>query len=162
MNKFIIICTLVFCNVLHAEKVIGDWKVAELGNFIVAKTTNASNETTGVFCGDASKACYLILSNRCSENKVSVLLINSSEGVFTVQTTCMLIEDKYVSIFDESYSKQILEVFIEGQPFGFAAALDNGYFKSIRFSGIGAKKALEEANKLRSIKKENETKSFTF
>ena len=67
-----------------------------------------------------------------------------------------------MNVFDAADKDNIVNTFIGGQPFGFALALRDGIFKSTRFSGIGAKNALEEAMKLRNKKVKNKKDTYEF
>ena len=164
MKTIVFLAILIFSANSYSDSIYKDWVVTTLGNYVVAKTTNNNNETIGVFCGENGAACfpYLILDSKCAESMFSQLLVNGDEGVFSVKTTCLLIESKYVSIFENEDNEKILNLFIGGQPFGFAIALQSGIFRSARFSGIGAKKAVEEAVKLRTQRVQNHNNSDIF
>lgn len=125
---------------------IGDWTVSkELKGWQFANTTNLEGSSTGVVCSTSENTCnsYIGLNANCDVGNKYPMMINSSVGAFVIFTTCVQIGNvKFYFIDDFDSAKSAFE---SGGEIGFAIPLQNGNFRSIRFSTKGATASIKNA-----------------
>lgn len=122
--------------------------------FQIAKTINENAAATGVFCSLETQSCdaYITLDVGCEDGEPYPMMINSSLGAYSLTTKCMHIGK--LKFFVASEFESMIQAFESGGEIGFAMPMQNGQFKVVRFSTVGATPAIKQARSLSSHNKQ--------
>lgn len=111
----------------------------------VAKVRNDSGSVAGVLCDVGNDGCltYLSIIADCDDGATYPMIINSTGGAVPLVATCTTVKKSKYFVFDEFDS--VILAFTSGAEFGFAMPMASGQFRVVRFSYIGASKAIAKA-----------------
>lgn len=144
--KYLFWLLLVISLNAEADQKFGDWIFRDaLENIQVANSTNSSNNTAGIICFLKTGNCsaYLATDAACESGADYPMMINSSIGSFSINSTCTEIAgSKFLVINQFAESKAAFE---SGGIVGFVLPMESGNFKVMRFSTKGATAAIGRA-----------------
>ena len=153
-NLLIVLAFLVVPSFVYsADEIHGDWKVSVHKDTQMTDTFTANNSGSvfGMICIAANDSCLFYVSPQttCEDEAISNVLINSDAGALSTEIKCMKLGDTYYSIIKETSAVQ--EAVMKSKNIGIAFPMENGQFKVVRFSLVGANAAIISATEKAAI-----------
>lgn len=141
------ILTLIFFWILSAPcfAAFEEWQQYAANGIQIARVGNDSGSFAGVLCDTSDDGCFAYISvvADCTEGATYPMMVNSTVGALALVGTCTTIGKSKYFIFDEF--EKVIDAFTSGAEFGFVMPMASGQFRVVRFSFIGASKAITKA-----------------